>query len=118
MLESRPARQVATYGAMTMVALCFANGLQGGEIQGVSQATESLRHYFHVNDTTLGALQFFCGLTGALGAVWIGTLCTRRARTRVLAVMFLVWTIFMGLTAFSTAFVMFIVPEPLIVVGS
>src|SRR5258705_8169615 len=74
MIEGRPVRQAATYGAMTMVALCFANGLQGGEIQGVSQATESLRHYFHVGDTALGVLQFFVGMAGAFGAVWIGTL--------------------------------------------
>jgi MFS family permease len=97
-----------TYGAMTMVALCFANGLQGGEIQGVSQATESLRAYFHVSDTTLGVLQFCCGLAGALGAVWIGTLCATRRRTRVLATMFAVWTVAMGMNALSTTFVMFI----------
>ncbi|MCU1460901.1 MAG: transporter [Acidimicrobiales bacterium] len=108
MIEGRPARQAATYGAMTMVALCFANGLQGGEIQGVSQATESLRHSFHVGDTALGALQFFCGMAGAFGAVWIGSLCVKHARTRVLTGMFLVWTIFMGLNALSATFVMFI----------
>lgn len=108
MIEGRPARQVVTYGAMTMVALCFANGLQGGEVQGVSQATESLRAYFHVGDTALGVVQFMCGLAGALGSLGIGALCATRPRTRVLALMFAVWTIAMGVNALSTTFVMFI----------
>jgi len=37
------------YGStLTMVAICFANGLQDGRTASFSQATESLKHSFHV----------------------------------------------------------------------
>src|SRR2546426_11814828 len=92
---------VATYGALTMVALCFPNGLQQGELQAFSQATEGIRHALHVSDFALGTLSFMTGVTGAFGAVPIGLLCTRHARTRVLAGMFATWAVLIGILGLS-----------------
>jgi MFS family permease len=89
------------YGAITMVALCFANALQSGEVQGFSQATESIRHALHVSDFGLGALSFGTGVVGALGSPPIGLLCVRHRRTRVLAWMFAIWALLMLLLGLS-----------------
>jgi MFS family permease len=86
---------VLRYGGMTMVAIIFANFLQLGELQSFAQAAESIRHSLHVTDFQLGLLSFLTGVVGALGALPVGALCSRRARTRVLAGMFTIWAALM-----------------------
>ncbi|TML65108.1 MAG: MFS transporter, partial [Actinobacteria bacterium] len=100
-------KRAVTYGSLTMVALCFANGLQNGEFQSFSQATESLKHAFHVSDFTLGTVSFSTGLGGAIGSIPIALLCARYARTRVLACMFAAWALLMGLQGLAPTFAIF-----------
>jgi MFS family permease len=82
-----------------MVALCFANGLQGGGIQTFAQSTEALKHTFHVKDVALGVVPFAMAVTGNIGAVPIAALCARYRRTAVLAGMFGLWGVVMAFTA-------------------
>lgn len=88
-------------GALTMVALCFANGLQQGELQAFSQASDKIKAAFHTSDSALGLVSFCQGVVGAFGALLIGALCVRRRRTRVLAGMFAIWTVLMLLLGLS-----------------
>jgi predicted MFS family arabinose efflux permease len=94
-------------GGLTMLTVCFANGLQQGRITSLSQATESLKHSFHVPDVALGALAFTTAICGAFGALPIGFLCARYPRTRVLAAMFAIWTVLIGALCLSTGFSVF-----------
>lgn len=91
-------------GALTMVALCFANGLQGGGGQAFAQSTEALKHTFGVNDAMLGIVPFGVAIAGNLGAVPIAALCARHRRTAVLAAMFVVWGILMALAGLAPVF--------------
>src|SRR5204862_6027625 len=84
-------RVAVNAGALTMVALCFANGLQQGIDQSQSQAIESLKTSFAVTDFQIGLIRVATGAAGALGALLIARLCRDRARTKVLAGMFTVW---------------------------
>jgi len=100
--------RVLFYGSgTTMVAVCFANGLQGGRAATLSQATESLKHSFHVPDVALGALTFTMATAGAFAALGTGILANRMARTRLLAIMFGLWTGLMGLSALAPSFSLF-----------
>jgi MFS family permease len=101
-------QQVAGAGAITMVSLCFANALQQGVDQSQSQAIESLKAYFHVTDTWIGLMRIPTGVGGALGALLIARLCQRRARTRVLAGMFAVWSVLMLAVGFAGIFFVFL----------
>jgi len=94
-------------GAMTMVALCFANGLQGGASQTFAQVTEALKHTYHVNDATLGVVPFGVSLAGNIGAVPVAVLCARQKRTTVLAGMFVLWGILMAMAGLAPAFSLF-----------
>lgn len=98
-----PVRLVVGAGAgtLTMVALCFANGLQGGASSTYAQSTEALKHAFHVNDAALGVVPFGVALAGNLGAVPIAGLCIRHRRTAVLAGMFVVWGVLLALAGLS-----------------
>lgn len=80
-----------------MVALCFANGLQGGGAQTFAQSIDSLKHTFHVTDFAIGVIPFCVGIAGNVGAVPIAQLCARRKRTMVLAGMFAGWGALMAL---------------------
>ena len=91
-------------GALTMVALCFANGLQGGAQTTFSQATEALKHTFHINDATLGIVPFGVGLAGNFGAVPVAILCAKHRRTAVLAGMFILWGVLMALAGLAPVF--------------
>src|SRR5258708_17123897 len=104
----------ATYGATTMVGLGFANLLQNGELQSFSQSTESLRQAFHVSDFALGAVPFFMGMSGAVSAVVVGMLSARYKRTLVLASMFGLWTLLMGLNGLVFGFASFVLVRLLI----
>ena len=95
----RLATVVAGASSMTMVALCFANGLQGGGIQTFAQSTEALKHAFHIKDVALGVVPFLTAITGNVGAIPVAALCSRYARTRVLAAMFAIWAVLMAVTA-------------------
>jgi len=86
------------YGAMTMVALCFANALQNGEGNAFSQAIDSFKKAFHVTDFAIGLIQFGMGAAGAFGSLPIAFLCARFTRVRVLTVMFGLWTLLMALS--------------------
>src|SRR5215831_19726463 len=98
--ENTRVPRVLLYGSgTTMVAICFANGLQGGRAATLSQATESLEHSFHIPDVALGALTFTMATVGAFAALATGILANRMSRTRLLAIMFGLWTAFMGLAA-------------------
>jgi len=97
----------ASAGAMTMVALCFANGLQGGGAQTFAQATEALKHTFHVKDYTLGFVPFGVGVAGNIGAVPVAMFCARRRRVAVLAAMFVGWGVLMALAGLSPVFSLF-----------
>jgi MFS family permease len=90
-----------------MVALCFANGLQGGLSSTFAQSTEALKHTFHVSDATLGVVPFGVGVAGNLGAVPIAALCIKHRRTAVLAGMFVVWGLLVTLAGVSPAFSLF-----------
>jgi len=94
-------------GAMTMIALCFANGLQGGASQTYAQVTEALKHTYHINDATLGVVPFGVSLAGNFGAVPVAVLCARKKRTTVLAGMFVAWGILMALAGLAPAFSLF-----------
>jgi MFS family permease len=94
-------------GAMTMVALCFANGLQGGASQTFAQVTEALKHTYHINDAALGVVPFGVSLAGNFGAVPVAILCARKKRTTVLAGMFILWGILMALAGLAPAFSVF-----------
>jgi len=96
-------------GALTMVALCFANGLQQGIDQSQSQAIESLKASFAVTDFEIGLIRVATGAAGALGALLIARLCRDRARTKVLAGMFTVWAALLAVTGLATQFAVFIV---------
>jgi MFS family permease len=111
----RPLRATAvSYGATTMIALGFANLLQNGELQSFSQSTESLRAAFHVSDFLLGAVPFLMGMSGAIAAIFVGMLSARYKRTLVLASMFALWTIFMGLNGLVVGFGSFLVVRLLV----
>jgi MFS family permease len=91
-------------GALTMVALCFANGLQGGASQAFAQSTEAIKHTFHINDATLGIVPFCVGIAGNLGAVPVAAWCARHRRTAVLAAMFVAWGVLMALCGMASVF--------------
>jgi MFS family permease len=91
-------------GALTMVALCFANGLQGGAGQTFAQSTEALKHTFHINDAALGVVPFCTGIAGNVGAVPVAAICARHKRTTVLAVMFVLWGVVVALAGLVPAF--------------
>lgn len=101
-------RVVVSAGALTMVALCFANGLQQGIDQSQSQAIESLKAAFQVSDLQIGLMRVATGPAGALGALLIARLCRHRARTRVLSGMFALWSVFMLFTGFVGVFPLFV----------
>jgi MFS family permease len=90
-----------------MVALCFANGLQGGASQAFAQTTEALKHTFHVNDAALGAVPFGVALAGNFGAVPVAAFCARHKRTSVLAAMFVAWGVLMALAGVAPSFRLF-----------
>lgn len=97
----------AAAGAMTMVALCFANGLQGGASQTFAQIIDQVKHTYHINDATFGVVPFGVSIAGNLGAVPVAALCARHKRTAVLAGMFLVWGLLLALTGLVPAFSVF-----------
>lgn len=82
---------------MSMVALCFANGLQGGGAQTFAQAIDSIKATYHVSDFVIGIIPFCVGIAGNVGAVPIAQLCARYRRTRVLAAMFVGWGLLIAL---------------------
>ncbi|HXW32156.1 MAG TPA: MFS transporter, partial [Acidimicrobiales bacterium] len=82
---------------MTMVALCFANGLQSGGAQTFAQAIDSIKATYHVSDFAIGVIPFCVGIAGNVGAGPIAQLCARYRRTRVLAAMFVGWGVLMAL---------------------
>src|SRR5258708_27449156 len=94
-------------GAMTMVALCFANGLQGGASTTFAQSTEALKHAFHISDATLGVVPFGVAIAGNLGAVPVAALCAKYRRTAVLAGMFVLWGVLIALAGLSPSFALF-----------
>lgn len=94
---------VAGAGALTMVALCFANGLQAGLTTTFSQATDVLKDVFHVNDAALGVVPFGVSIVGNVSALGVAWFCARHTRTNVLAVMFVVWGVFIALAGLSPA---------------
>jgi MFS family permease len=91
-------------GAMTMVALCFANGLQGGAGQAFAQSTEAIKHTFHINDATLGIIPFCVAIAGNFGAIPVAAWCARHRRTAVLAGMFVGWGVLMALAGLASVF--------------
>jgi MFS family permease len=102
--EDRPPVGVmaaAGAGGLTMVALCFANGLQGGLSSTYSQATDVLKHTFHVNDAVIGVVPFGVSIVGNVSAVGIAALCARHARTKVLAGMFVTWGVLVALAGLA-----------------
>ena len=101
------AKTAATAGAMTMVALAFANGLQGGMSQTFAQAIDALKHTFHVNDATLGIVPAGVALAGNFGAVPIAAFCARHKRTAVLAAMFVLWGTLIAFAGLTPAFRLF-----------
>ena len=96
-------RTAASAGALTMVALCFANGLQGGMNTTYSQATDVLKDVFHVNDAALGVVPFGVSIVGNVSALGVAWFCARHARTKVLAAMFVIWGMFIALAGLSPA---------------
>ena len=88
-------------GALTMVALCFANGLQGAASTTYAQSTEALKHAFHVKDVALGIVPFGVALAGNLGAVPVAALCARHRRTAILSGMFCVWGVLIALAGLA-----------------
>ena len=94
---------VAGAGALTMVALCFANGLQGGATTTYSQATDTLKQVFHVSDAVIGVVPFTVAIVGNIAAIPVAWFCARHARTRVLAGMFVLWGVFIALVGLSPA---------------
>ena len=90
-------------GVMTMVALCFANGLQGGGAQAFAQSIDPIKRTFHVSDFAIGVIPFCVGIAGNVGAVPIAHLCARRRRTMVLAGMFAGWGVLMALAGAAPA---------------
>ena len=94
-------------GVMTMVALCFANGLQGGMASTFAQATDAIKHSFHINDAVLGIVPFGVGLAGNLGAVPVASFCARYKRVTVLAVMFVLWGVLVTFAGLAPAFGLF-----------
>ncbi|HSS09674.1 MAG TPA: MFS transporter, partial [Acidimicrobiales bacterium] len=60
-----------------------------------------------IPDFALGALTFTMSTGGALGALGIGILANRMPRTRLLAFMFGLWTVLMGLACLSPSFSLF-----------
>ena len=84
-----------------MVALCFANGLQGGLTTTYSQATDTLKDVFHVNDAALGIIPFCVSIVGNVSALGVAWFCSRHARTKVLACMFVIWGVFIALAGLS-----------------
>src|SRR6266851_10207649 len=104
-VTSTPVPTKLVYGStLTMVAICFANGLQGGRTASFSQATESLKHSFHVPDIALGGLAFTMSTCGAFGALPIGVRGARMSRVKLLSIMFGLWTVFMTLAMVSSSF--------------
>jgi MFS family permease len=100
--EGRPSvNVVAGAGGLTMVALCFANGLQGGANSTYSQATDVLKQTFHVNDAALGVVPFGVSIVGNVAAIWIAALCARHPRTKVLAGMFVAWGVLIALAGLA-----------------
>jgi len=82
---------------MSMVALCFANGLQDGGSQTFAQSIDSIKHTFHVSDFVIGIIPFCVGIAGNVGAVPIAQFCARHRRTSVLAAMFVGWGLLFAL---------------------
>lgn len=80
-----------------MVALCFANGLQGGGAQTFAQAIDSIKHAFHVNDFAIGVIPACVGIAGNVGAVPVAHFCARHKRITVLAFMFFFWGVLITL---------------------
>jgi len=99
-----PLKVGAGAGAMTMVALCFANGLGGGASQTFAQATEALKHTYHINDAALGVVPAGVYLASNFGGVPIAALCARHKRTTILAVMFAVWGVVLAMAGLVPAF--------------
>src|SRR4051812_27580532 len=93
----------ASAGGLTMVALCFANGLQAGVGTTYSQATDVLKDVFHVNDAALGVIPFGVSIVGNVSALPVAAWCARRPRVKVLATMFLVWGVLIALAGLSPA---------------
>ena len=100
---TRAAGAVVGAGAVTMIALCFANGLQAGLGTTYSQATDVLKDVFHVNDAALGVVPFGVSIVGNVSAVGVAWFCDRSARTRVLAGMFMIWGVLIALSGLSPA---------------
>jgi MFS family permease len=90
-----------------MVALCFANGLQGGASQTFAQATDALKHTFHVNDAVLGVIPFGVAIAGNVGSVPVAALSVRHRRTGVLAGMFVLWGVLMLFAGLAPAISVF-----------
>lgn len=90
-------------GGLTMVALCFANGLQGGLVTTYSQATDVLKDVFHVNDAAIGVVPFGVSIMGNVSAIGVAWFCARYARTKVLAGMFVIWGVFVALAGLTPA---------------
>lgn len=98
------ARAARRAGAMTMVSLFFANGLQGGGAQTFAQSIDSIKHTFHVSDFAIGVIPACVGIAGNVGAVPVAHFCSRYNRTTVLAAMFTVWGILITLAGVIPAF--------------
>jgi MFS family permease len=94
-------------GGMTMVALCFANGLQEGGGQTFAQCIDSIKASFHVSDFVIGIIPFCVGIAGNVGAVPIAQLCARHSRTKVLAAMFVGWGLLFALAGLVPDFRLF-----------
>jgi len=94
-------------GGMTMVALCFANGLQEGGGQTFAQCIDSIKHAYHVSDFVIGIIPFCVGIAGNVGAVPIAQLCARHSRTKVLAAMFVGWGLLFALAGLVPDFRLF-----------
>lgn len=109
MMTATKTRAAVGAGALTMVALCFANGLQQGIDQSQSQAIESLKAAFSVSDFQIGLIRVVTGSVGAVGALLIARLCRDRARTTVLAGMFATWAVLMAVTGLAMNFAVFLV---------
>jgi len=88
-------------GALTMISLCFANGLQAGMTTTYSQATDVLKDVFHVNDAALGVVPFAVSIVGNVTALGVAWFCARHARTMVLAAMFVIWGVFVAVAGLS-----------------
>lgn len=96
--QKRAVPRLGRSGIITMVGLCFAVGLSDGQNAAFSQATESFKHAFHINDAALGTIPLAIGLVANLSAFGVAALCDRHRRTAVLAGLYGAW----GVLQFST----------------